>query len=257
MTPPVVYMAQGELTSPQWCNAFAHGCGGKIVDTTSLLPGDVALFGSPKLWYVVDRMQKEKRTFYYGDHGYFRKGDYYRITRNAFQHDGKGQAGPDRFEKLGSSFRPRPWKKDGQHVLVCPPGPVFAALHGFNADMWLDAVISKLQIHTDRPVRVRPKPMRKRGARPLAADLEDCWALVTWRSNVCVEALAAGVPVFPLGKCASSHLGREDLGQIEKPFYPGGRDQFFWNLAANQWTLGEIHGGQAWDILNRPRAGLA
>ena len=254
MNPPVVYMAQGELTSPQWCSAFAHGCGGNVVDTTSLLPGDVALFGSPKLWYVFERMQKENRTFYYGDHGYFRKGDYFRITRNALQHDGEGEASPQRFEQLGSKLSPRPWRTDGSHVLVCPPGPVTGALYGFSVDYWLDAVISKLQIYTDRPIRVRPKPPHKRRARPLAADLEGCWALVTWRSNTCVEALAAGVPVFPLGKCASSRMGRADLGKIEKPYYPGDRNQFFWNLAAHQWTLGEIFGGQAWEVLSRPRA---
>lgn len=247
MSPPIVYMAQGEITSPQWCGAFARGCGGRLVDTTSLLPGDVALFGSPKLWYVIESMQRNCRTFYYGDHGYFRKGDYYRITRNSFQTDGAGKEKHDRFEHIG--IQPQPWRSSGQHVLVCPPGPVTGALYGFNVDLWLDAVLSRLRSYTKRPIVVRPKPLHKRRARSLAQDLVDCWAVVTWRSNTCVDALLAGVPVFPLGKCASSRMGLCDLGQIEQPYYPADRDQFFFNLAARQWTLGEIRGGKAWQEL--------
>jgi hypothetical protein len=58
------------------------------------------------------------------------------------------------------------------------------------------------------------------------------------------------VPVFPLGKCAASRMGLSDLARIETPYYPGDREQFLWNLAAQQWTLDEIAAGEAWRALH-------
>lgn len=251
MMPPVIYMAQGEKTSPLWCWAFAKGCGGtNVVDTTSLLRGDAALFGSPKLWNIVERVVREQRRFYYGDHGYFGRGDYYRITLNDFQHDGTGDASPKRFEEFGKSVKP--WRKTGRHILICPPGPIFGVLWGFNVELWLSAVQEKLRAFTDRPIVIRRKPKRMRMSEPISLDLKDAWALVTWRSNTAVDALLEGVPVFPTGKCAASRMGLADLAKIDEPFYPDDREQFAWNLADQQWTLEEMKAGQAWDAL-RPK----
>src|SRR3546814_146351 len=114
---------------------------------------------------------------------------------------------------------------------------------------WLKRVVGELRLHTDRPIVVRTKP-RRAAHTPLSADLRDCWALVTFMSNSAVEAVLAGVPVFCTGTCAASRMGLSDLARIESPAYPGGRAQWAWNLAANQWTLDEMRAGEAWKVLN-------
>lgn len=246
-----VYSVPGEITSPKFCRAFAAGCQGRTEVHGRLRPGDVALFGSPALWPLLTRARKAGRTWYYGDKGYFgRLGQYpgepyYRITKNAYQHDGSGNAEPARFERFGVGVEK--WKRDGRHVLVCPPGPVFQELMGISG--WLETTVAELKRHTDRQVVVRRKP-RQTDPRPLAIDLRNCWAVVTYMSNVAVESVLAGVPVFCTGQCAGSTMGLSDLSMIETPHYPGGRRQWASNLAANQWTMKEIAAGTAWRELN-------
>lgn len=244
---PVVYAASGESTSPRWCAAFAEGCGGEIVvDAGRLLAGPMALFGSPRLWHLVEQARSEGRRFYYGDHAYFGRGAYYRITRDAFQHDGSGEAGPERF--INTEAVLQPWRSGGGHVLVCPQSDVFHGLHG--QPDWLARTLEVLARHTDRELRVRRKPRAGSGTPPIAEDLAACWAVVTFTSNSAVDAVMAGVPAFCTGPCAASAMALEDLALIESPVRPEGRAQWAWNLAANQWTLDEIASGEAWRALN-------
>lgn len=245
--PPVSYVARGERTSPKWCAAFAAGCGGDMATDGKLRPGPVALFGSPKLWPPLLQAQAEGRDWYYGDHGFFGRGTYYRIAKNAYQHDGA----PDgdevdyaRLERLQLAIAP--WQKSGRHVLVCPPDERFAKLHGFKAAIWTKNVIETLKRHTDRPIILRPRL----GTRaPLAVALSDCWALVTYSSNAAVEAVLAGVPVFCTARCGASYMARTDLSRIEDPLMLEGREKWAATLAANQWTLEEIEAGMAWERL--------
>lgn len=238
---PVTYSVPRELTSPVWCEAFAKGCGGPVETDGILRDRPVALFGSPRLWSLLTQARAEGRTWWYGDKAYFGRGKFYRITRNAFQHDGSGNAGPERFRRFGLSIAP--WRTSGSHILVCPPGDRFQRLHG--VEDWLERTLETLKTYTDRPIRVRPKP-RLIDGNSLAPDLEDCWALVTFMSNTAVEAVLAGIPVFVTGRSAASRMGLDDRSRIESPVMPDGREQWAWNLAANQWTLDEIRSGAAW-----------
>jgi len=250
---PNIYVAPAEKTSPKFCTAFHSGCHGKIVDGSYLRAGPVALFGSPNLWNIVQEAKQQNRTIFYGDHGYFGRDEYYRITRNAFQHLGLGEGSSKRFEAHDKTIEP--WKKRGAHILVAPPPQVNAMLFGFNSEGWIQGVLGNLKAFSNRPVRVRHKahkPMRKLKAPPtLKEDFEDCWAVVTWRSNVAVEAILAGIPVFCTGLCAAYIMGLSDLGQIESPVYPDNRKQWASVLANNQWTLDEIADGKAWRELQR------
>lgn len=236
---PVTYVVPRENTSPRWGACFAAGCGGALEAGEVLHPGPVAMFGSPARWDILTAARAEGRTWYYGDHGYFGRGQHYRCTRNAWQHDGSGTAGPARFESFG--LRIQPWRGPGRDVLVCPPGPVFAALHGFDADAWLAELLGRLRARTGRRLRVR----RKGDPQPLEQALRTAHCVVTYMSNVAVEALVAGVPVVCLGPCAAATLGGT-VDDIDNPPRPPGRDQFLFNLAANQWTLDEMARGELW-----------
>jgi hypothetical protein len=233
-----------EATSPRFCAAFAAGCGGTVERYAQLRPGPVALFGSPKLWPLLEQAKDEGREIFYGDHGVFGRFVYYRITRNGFQHDGRGVSTGERFKRF---HRPvQPWITTGRHVLICPQSPIYFELFGINRDAWLEDVTTTLRAHTDRQIVVRTK----RELRPIEADLKHCWAVVTYSSSSALDALIAGVPVFVLADFAAAYrMGSPDLSQIESPVYPPDRQSTMECLADQQWDLREIRTGQAWRAL--------
>lgn len=246
---PTVYRMPREHTSPRWCKAFARGCGGaEIVDDGRLRPGPVALFGSPGLWDQFEQAQAEGRRYWYGDHGYFGRGEFYRVTAGRLQLDGQQatSAAPSlaRFQSHGISIQP--WRTHGSHVLICPPDQVFAGLNHFDDDAWLRHTLAELRRHTDRELRVRSRSLGTRKVRPLTRDLADCWCLVTYTSNAAVDSVCAGVPVICTGPCAGRLMGSGDLASIEDPVMGDDRETWAAWLAANQWTMDEMAAGDCW-----------
>jgi hypothetical protein len=245
-----VYEAPGEQTSPKWCAAFARGCGGEIVRDCRLRPGAIAIYGSPKLWPIINRAIAEDRDWYYGDNAYFGRGKYYRVTRGAIQHTGEGQADPARF--LSFNIPIKDWRKRGSHILLCPQSEAFFELHGFKPGEWVEKTTRELRKHTDRQIKVRLKADAK--IAPIARALNDCWAVVTFTSNSAVDAVLAGIPAFTTGRCAASRMTLSDLSKIESPAFPKGRLEFAAVLAANQWTIDEMASGKCWKDLRANEA---
>lgn len=245
---PTTYIAPGERTSPIFCGAFAAGCGGPSQVAGELQPGPVALWGSPKLWPLLTKAQEEQRTWYYGDNAYFARGKYYRITRNAYQHNGIGMPDPARFKQFKMGIKP--WRQKGTHIVVCPNSPVHFQLFGMSVETWLKETVATIAQYTDRPIRIRWKTRAK--ACPLSQDLQGAWAVVVWSSNSALEALVAGIPIFVQAPHAATYrFGTPDLSLIETPVAPSdqARLKFCQVLAANQWTLDEIRSGMAWSQL--------
>lgn len=233
-------------------DAMAACFDGLIVDDRELLPGDVAIYPKPEHWPVVDEAKAAGRTFYYADNGYLAAGHwqgYFAITRNGYQVDGLadpefGQAGPERFERLGIKIKP--WRRRGRHILICPPGEAFGKMRGFDDQAWLDDVIEIIKEQSGRPIRIRRKAARRRDRRrqkPLVQDLEHAWAVVTHSSKVAIEGVIAGIPAFVTDPCAARAMASADLNRIESPHYPAGRAEWLFNLAAGQWTIHEIAAG--------------
>lgn len=247
------------------CKAFAAGAKVPIVPAAPLLPGDVFMYGSLRgLLPTLMQARREKRTVLYADNGYFLPGksqeSYFRITRNALQHNGEGELpfpkwlARERWQRLNLAIQP--WRKNGRHVIVCPPARLFGAQFGFSADEWLESTVATLKKHTDRPIKVRAKmswndvKRAYRNPTPLSEDLNGAWALVTHCSNAAVESLLAGVPVFCTDRCGASAMALSDLSLIETPRMDEGRTRWATILANNQWTLPEMKSGLAWKMLN-------
>lgn len=208
----------------------------------TLRPGPVAMFGSRHFTELLNKAIKEKRTWYYGDHGYFNRFVFYRVTRNAYMHNGQGEGDENRLKQLGVQIEA--WRVGGKDILICPPDPQYSRRNGFSDHEWYLSVRKTLRAHTDRPIRVR---LRKDASRsPLRAALENCHAMVTHHSNAAVEALLMGVPVFVTGECSARMMAETDLTRIEYPIRRDDRLRFASVLAANQWTLSEIHNGECW-----------
>lgn len=249
MRPFNIY-STGHAHSLAVCKALGQGTGFPLNAPLKLLDGGVAAYGFLRgLLPILKQAQAEERPWVYADRGYFRAtygddyGGYFRLTRNHYQYQGlSAKRDADRWKRLLMPINP--WRR-GRHVLVCPPGEVFAqAIGGFSAAEWEKRTLDVLMASTDRPIRVRRKPKPGVGV-PLAHDLQDCHALVTFMSNTAVEALLAGVPVYCTGKSAASCMGHSDLTKIEAPLYPDHRQAWAETLASNQWTLAEIRQGQA------------
>jgi len=202
---------------------------------------------------LLTRAQAEGRDWYYGDHGYFRRGRYYRITRNAYQPDGTiGTCSRARFDQLHVNLAPA-WTR-GVSIVVCPNSPAYMSWFGIDAHQWCADLVLQLTHLTKRPIVVRWKVDAK--LRPLYIDLHNAHLVVVFSSASAIEALAAGVPVCTLASWASSApMGITDLTQVESPYYPDlvQRDQFLFNLAHRQWTLEEMRNGTAWRALNEDR----
>lgn len=244
----------GHAHSQAVCSALARGTGYPVVAPTAILDGGVVAYGFLRgLLPILRQAQAEERPWVYADRGYFRVtyGDdysgYFRLTRNAYQYRGlSARRDADRWRRLLLPIHP--WRR-GRHVVVCPPGEIFAqAVGGFAAAEWEEQTLAALRAHTDREVRIRRKPKPGSKGPTLAADLQDCHALVTFMSNTAVEALLAGVPVFCTGKSAAQCMGLSDLSKIESPVYPDHRQEWAETLASNQWTLDEIKRGLANEV---------
>jgi hypothetical protein len=243
---PVSYGINGGLTSDKFVKAFAYGCGGTISHNPSMLfPGPVAMFGDPTLYRLLEQARIEGRTWYYGDHAYFRRRVYYRITKNRWQHSTQGDATPARWERLG--VRIQPWREGGYKVLLCPQSPRFFELHGMNHIHWIRDTMKELQRHTDRPIEVRYKPGGSQTEEEFRRSLREVHAVVVYTSVAGAQAAIHGVPCFATHECVSKHFGTDDLSRIENPVKPEDRERMAWLLADNQWTMEEIRQGIAWE----------
>lgn len=230
--------------------AFADGVGCPLryaEDETGYRPG------VPVVWGVLrgsDRVLAHARAhgqyFFYCDHAYFDRGHgrSYRITRNRFE-AGRVRVCPgDRLEQLALS--PLPWQRGGRSILICPPTEFFMAAHGCQG--WLEQTLELLQSHTDRPLVIREKPRPGETAQPLQEALREAHALVCHSSNVAIEAVLTGVPVFVAPTSAAAPVGLTDLRAIETPVFPD-RRAWLAHLAYSQFSLEEIASGLAWRLL--------
>lgn len=133
----------------------------------------------------------------------------------------------------------KPWRKDGRHVLLAMPGVHFGTALGIDVPTWCETIHDRVHARTDRPIRARPRDSRK----PLVADLAGAWALVTHSSNVAVDAVIAGIPVFVEPTSAAAPVARTDL-EIEEPAMPG-RNRWLYSLASQHFTVPEMRSGEA------------
>lgn len=226
---------------------------GKLLVEPLRLPldGTIGMVGCwPTIVHHLRNMVRSGRPWFYVDNGYFapyKTGGYFRVSMNAMQHDGTGPGNKALYEKIGKPIVP--WRKSGRHVLVCFQSPRWMDMFHGGIEAATSRLRQKLREHTDRPIVFRHKGTDK----PLERDLVDCHALVCFSSNAAVEAVLFGVPVFCLNDCAASRMGLNDLALIESPVYPDDREPWAHALAANQWTLSDMHSGKTWsDLRERP-----
>lgn len=169
--------------------------------------------------------------------------------------------GPERWESLGVQLKPY---NRGEKVILCGQVPWDASLE-FGIEKppkhedWLSETAQKLKAITTRPIVFRPHPLAKLpplkgcefSTRPLAEDLKDAHAVVTFNSNSGVEALIDGKAVFAFDEGSMVwELANKSLLDIDNPKYED-RKQWARDLACKQWSLADFKNGVAWKHLAR------
>ncbi len=251
----------GHHSSVIVCKALGEGFGCKILipPWTHPLKTPAAFYGRARgTLSIVTQCTVDGNHWIMADNGYIGRGQYdgyYKLSRDGFECDGIGIPDEQRLLNVlsltGQKFAKdwRPVTKKG-HIVVCPPVVAYEILHWFSSARWLRAVTKQIHAVTTRSIRIRYKPGDKRSnSRPVSADLKDCHALVTHDSNIAVEAIMAGIPVFITGINPAQVFGNADLSTIVEPRMEGDRWEWLSILANNQWTLDEIRGGMANETL--------
>lgn len=194
---------------------------------------------------LLQQIRRQREPYIFFDRAYFGGGtftDRTRLTRNAYQRHWVGQGDAQRLARWGVTLAP--WQPEGSFVMLVPPSAAVATLFELPGD-WLERTVRRLRACTGREVRVSPKDDREQ--KPLATRLQGCHAVVTWSSNVAVEAVCLGVPAFTSPWSAAAPVaGRvDDLERtLESPPRP---DRKWWaaSLACGQFTVDEIAAGHA------------
>lgn len=204
---------------------------------------------------ALDRMRKIRAAalpYIFYDRAYFGGGprsDRLRITAGAYQKHWidrawGGNRTPGRAAAFGVTLRP--WRHGGGHILLVPPGEAIRTLFGLGD--WEGQMLARLKRATQREVRVSYKG----DPAPLEERLHNCHCVVTWTSNVAVDAIVAGVPAFTSEWSAAAPVAWDlDMlwTDIEMPRRNGEREIWAESLAWGQFTLQEIASGLARSIV--------
>lgn len=248
------YVSRTKRKSLKVLSAFCMGSPARLVRRPDHLMGGIsAFYGMDKSTYELYRKVRDKNlSFIYIDNPYLGRGVFYRVTKNALQHDGKGNSDSKRLKR--HNIKIKPWKKTGRHILITTQSELWYSLV-FNdtRENWLDRTTKELKKYTDRPIVIRYKPSPreiKKDPLDIYEAMKNAWAVVTHSSNTAVQAILEGIPAFSTYECAALTIGSNDLSLIESPRYPDGRFEWASCLADNQWTLNEMRHGVCWEQLN-------
>lgn len=166
-------------------------------------------------------------------------------------------SGADRF-----NLTIRPWANNPKgHVLLAGLGPKSMELYDIDGQTWDKNMIKEIKKYTSRKIIYRPKPSW-RDAPPipgtefsapdqsLAPVLKNAWAIVTHHSNVSTDGLLYGIPCF-CWDGAAYKMASQDVTEIEAPFKPKNRKQFFQDLSYINWSVKDILEGRCWNHIKK------
>lgn len=183
------------------------------------------------------------------DRGYINPGHfdgYYRISKNGMQAKYVDKDLPsDRLDKL--KFKRDNWFNPKGKIIVCPPSDFIEKYDNLPTD-WLDSATRYLK-ERDIPFKVR----HKSDTIPLEHDLQGASLVVTYNSNVAIDAIIKGIPIKTSNKSiAYGWAGNtiDPLLQNTTPPTDEQVDKLLRFISYNQFTLEEIRNGTAWRLLH-------
>lgn len=149
----------------------------------------------------------------------------------------------------------KPWRTNGDHVLICLQRDSGWNAKGFDQAVWLRKTIKQIRSVSSRPIMIRPHPATKKTliidelankenisiidsqTTSLEQNIQGAHAAVFFNSSSSVAAVLAGVPVFVSDDDAvTDTVANHNLALIENPEMPA-REQWLYDLAACHWTM--------------------
>ena len=225
---------------------------------TNLKQYPIAVFGILRgVGELIKRCDALKHTYYHFDHAYYFKEQkheinpifnekIYRITKNSLMLnyiDKINDIDKERIQKFKKYIDIKPWKKEGNYVLVLPPSE--HVKKWYNIPNWEKETVEKLKQHTNREIIIKNKNDQDSYMKMLS----NAYAVVTCQSTAAVDVLLEGVPSFCNEMSMAKPVSHTDLSLIETPFYPDNREEWMDSLLANQYLMSEIENGFAWNRL--------
>ena len=163
----------------------------------------------------------------------------------------------------------KPYRKTGNHILVCLQRDNGWSMHGTQVKSFLESILSTLKIYTDRPIIVRGHPGDKKTSSrmkqyfptvqfsnepKLENDLRRAWATVTFNSSPGVASLIEGVPVFQIDPNIDNSMygevANKRLQQIEQPILFD-RTRWLEKISMCHWKFDELQNGSAWAFMKQ------
>lgn len=180
--------------------------------------------------------------YYEVDRGYINPGHfdgYYRISKNGTQARYRDINLPsDRLDKL--KFKRENWYNPKGHVLICPPTEYIESFYDLVPGQWLEHAIDLCDRRGYRYI-VR----NKSSSAPLNSDLKDAQLVMTFNSNVAVDATIKGIPVIASEPSIVEGWRLESTPPTDEEV-----SKLLRFISYNQFTLEEIRNGTAWRILH-------
>jgi len=239
--------------------------------TESDMHGDVAVIwsvlfngrmtGNKPVW---DYYTKTGRNVIVLEVGGLQRGTTWKVGLNGINRDAYfAPTGNDnsRAAQLGHTLKP--WRKDGEHILICGQHDKSLQWQGMpSMGNWVMKTIETLQEHTSRPIFFRPHPrcqlphierqyrnVYRQHPHQLRGTYDDfdltytnAWAVVNWSSNPGVEATRNGIPAFVGPSSLAYDVATHDLAHINEPTIID-REQWFNDLMHTEYTVEEIEQG--------------
>lgn len=211
---------------------------------------------------IIKRCWADRRPFYYMDSGYLGNRPspanpngwkfWHRIVPNDLQHGAVIDRPADRLQRLNIQIRPR--QNHCRDILIVAPDEKPCTFYDLTLDTWLKTTIDTIKQYTDRPIRMRERPVSRLDRKTQRPEewLNDVHAVVTFNSTAATEAILAGVPVFVTAPAnAARPVSNTDLQAIETPWFPDSDQVYKWacHLAYGQFHTTELANGTAAAIL--------
>lgn len=175
--------------------------------------------------------------------------NWHRLVRNNLHHINTFDTPVDRLE-IFESF-PKPWRNDGEKIMVIEPGTFSAKTFGVDIAQWKRDVEQEIRKHSDKPIVFREK-LAKKSRKNLYRELldEDYHCIININSNAAIEAVWAGVPAITLGDHITNSITRNNISDINNLLKP---HLAVWlsMLSYSQFTNEELANGTAVRIVKK------
>ena len=160
----------------------------------------------------------------------------------------------------------KPWRSNGNHILIALQRPLGWSMRGYNLMNWLEETFTKIRKYSDRPIIIRWHPgdwksypnyahiLTKDNAtvspqtRHITEDLVNCWALICHNSTPSAVAPIEGIPAFITDDPSYSQGGdiaNTDFSRLEDPILAD-REQWIKKLAQCHWNFEDLRSGRCW-----------